>query len=405
MMNKLERFVFCYGGMIVFHNSDVSNENSKNDNSKLLEEKQLFFSLKKILEIIKSNKSNSFENPEDPIKLLFEILTELIKNNFLRYEDITLYKAFLHDLSNIGYLFSKAFSSKIKNNLNEYSNINSKFIYYIPTNPNIINGNKKLKMINHSSNNKIYDDILLIINYNHPGYLYLNKYMEEIYKKNFPNMVYIYPAEIENEKVIPGIIICPESKNGYYSYGCLEKVYQKYPNFKGYFFVNDDLYIKVWELQFYDFSIPWFYQLRQRDINSHWYHYKSCVHLNDMYNNNSEWKRNITNFFGVYKVISGLSDLYYIPQDYIIRFIELGREMLKQKIFLECAVQSIFAIISAPKYHIIFLRALWGNERAKCINVLHDEFKQISIHPIKFSNDNHKEAIRKYNYFINANDF
>ena len=94
----LERFVFCYGGMIVFHNSDVSNENSKNDNSKLLEEKQLFFSLKKILEIIKSNKSNSFENPEDPIKLLFEILTELIKNNFLRHEDITLYKAFLHDL-------------------------------------------------------------------------------------------------------------------------------------------------------------------------------------------------------------------------------------------------------------------------------------------------------------------
>ena len=68
--------------------------------------------------------------------------------------------------------------------------------YYIPTNPNIINGNKKLKMIKHSSNNKIYDDILLIINYNSPGYLYLNKYMEEVYKKNFPNMVYIYPSKL-----------------------------------------------------------------------------------------------------------------------------------------------------------------------------------------------------------------
>ena len=44
-------------------------------------------------------------------------------------------------------------------------------------------------------------------------------------------MVYIYPAELVNEKVIPGIIICPESNNGYYSNGCLEKVYQKYPNF------------------------------------------------------------------------------------------------------------------------------------------------------------------------------
>ena len=39
------------------------------------------------------------------------------------------------------------------------------------------------------------------------------------------------------------------------------------------------------------------------------------------------------------------------------------------------------------------------------INALHDEFKQITIHPIKFSNDAHKEAVRKYNDFINANDF
>jgi len=401
----LERFVFGYGGMIVFHNSDVYNENSKNDNSKLLEEKHLFFSLKKILEIIKSNKYKSFEITENPIELLFEILKQLIKNNFLRNEDITLYKAFLLDLSNIGYLFSKDFSSKIKNNLDEYSNINSKFIYYIPTNPNIINGNKNVKMIKHSSNNKIYDDILLIINYNSPGYLYLNKYMEEIYKKNFPNMVYIYPSKLENEKVIPGIIICPESNNGYYSYECLEKVYQKYPNFNGYFFINDDLYIKVWEFQYYDFSIPWFYIFSQANISSHWYHYKRCVHLNDMFNNNSEWKRNITYFLGIYKVISGFSDLYYIPQSYIRRFIELGKEMIKSKIFLECAVQAIFSIISAPKYHIIYIRSLWGAERKMCINVLHDEFKQISIHPIKFSKDNKKEDVRKYNYFINANDF
>ena len=35
----LERLVFGYGGMIVFHNSDVYNENSKNNNSKLSEEK------------------------------------------------------------------------------------------------------------------------------------------------------------------------------------------------------------------------------------------------------------------------------------------------------------------------------------------------------------------------------
>ena len=102
---------------------------------------------------------------------------------------------------------------------------------------------------------------------------------------------------------------------------------------------------------------------------------------------------------------SAFYNIYYIPQYYISRFIELGREMIKSKIFLECAVQAIFAIISAPKYHIIYLRALWKDERKMCIKVLHNDFKQISIHPIKFSKDNEKKAVRKYNYFINANDF
>ena len=38
-------------------------------------------------------------------------------------------------------------------------------------------------------------------------------------------------------------------------------------------------------------------------------------------------------------------------------------------------------------------------------NVRHDEFQQISIHPIKFSKKEAKISVRKYNFFINANDF
>ena len=79
--------------------------------------------------------------------------------------------------------------------------------------------------------------------------------------------------------------------------------------------------------------------------------------------------------------------------------------MVKSKIFLECAVQAIFSIISAPKYHIIYIRSLWGDDRKMCINVLHDEFKQISIHPIKFSNSDLRDSVDKYISFINAKDY
>ena len=381
----LERFVFGYGGLIVFHNSDIYNENFIFDKSKLLEEKDLLFNLNKILHIIKSSKLYFFENPK---KLLFQIISELIKNKFLRKEEKIMYKDFLFDLSNIG--------------LKEYTNINSEFSYYIPTNPNILKGNNQLKIMKHSSCNKIYNDILLIINYNHPGFLNLNEYIEELYKTYFPNIAYIYPEVLQNEKVSQNIIICPESGGGYYSYGCIEKVYEKNPNYKGYFFTNDDLYIKAWEFQYYDFSAPWFYEFEPGGINKNWFHTPRCVPLHDIYKNNTKWKCKITNFYGSYRIVFGLSDLYYIPHYYIKRFIELEREIIKSKIFLECAVQAAFGIISAPKYHIIYLRALWDEDRKRCINVLHDEFKQISIQPIKFSSDEQKEAVRKYNYFING---
>ena len=41
----------------------------------------------------------------------------------------------------------------------------------------------------------------------------------------------------------------------------------------------------------------------------------------------------------------------------------------------------------------------------KAIKILHKEFQQIFIHPIKFSSDKNKEEVNKYIFFINANDF
>ena len=97
--------------------------------------------------------------------------------------------------------------------------------------------------------------------------------------------------------------------------------------------------------------------------------------------------------------------MYYVPQYYITSFIKLEKEMFDSRIFLECAIDNVFAIISAPKYYAIYSRALWGDDRKNVINVLHDEFQQISIHPIKFSSKELKDVVRKYNFFINANDF
>ena len=76
----IERFAFKYKGTIAFHNTNLYNNKVVN-NSKLLEEKEIYLYSNKILEIIKSNK-NTRKNFK---KLLFEIINELIFSCFNFY--------------------------------------------------------------------------------------------------------------------------------------------------------------------------------------------------------------------------------------------------------------------------------------------------------------------------------
>ena len=396
----LERFVYEFQGTVVFYNTKFFNRNNIIKKFILVEEKQIIFNLNKILDIIKS-KTYSKKRPQ---KLMFSILSELINNNILKKEELEIYKAYLDDLSNIGYNFSKLFTKKRNNKVSNYLNISSELIYHRPTNPIILrNNNISYQIMKHSYNNKVYNDILLIINYNNPGYLKLNEYLEKLYKNNFPNIVYLYPGK--QSKKEPNIIKCKESHQGYYSYRCIEYIYKKYPNYKGYLLTNDDNYLKIWELENLDFSIPWFYIYEPNGYSPAWMFSQNCNKLYDLCDKNVEWKYNLTKYYGKYKIFNGISDLYYIPDKYISQFINLVKKMYHSRIFLECAVHSSFAIISASRYHVFYIKALYDKDRDIAVNILRKDFKQISIHPIKFSNEEFKKGVLLYNYFINANEF
>ena len=359
----IERFVYGFGGTIVYNNTNIFKRNNFFDNNKLFEEKKILMHLDKILEIIKSN--NYKEN--NPKKLLFHILDKLIKKDFLKKEEKLLYKTFFNDLSKIGYKYSIDFCSSINNNYMDYLNISSELIFYIPPNPNILKGYNRFKIFSHSSYDKVYNDVLLIINYNIGGFLKLNEYLEGLYKKNFPNIVYLYPSNIGDKS--SNIIECTESYVGYYSYKCIDKVYKKFPNYKGYLLINDDNYMKVWELENLDFDIPWLYPYEAGGIIRGWCFYGLCYKLFNIAKNNTEWKKNMTNFFGMFNIFNGFADLYYIPNYYVPGFTELLSKMYESRIFLECAVLASFAIISAPKYQLMHIRPLWTKERERALTL------------------------------------
>ena len=131
-------------------------------------------------------------------------------------------------------------------------------------------------------------------------------------------------------------------------------------------------------------------------------HYEKCKQLYGMCDNNLNWKINITKFYGTYAIFNGFSDFFYIPDYFIQNFINLLKKMYESRVFLECAVPTSFAIISGPKYQLVEINAYYGQDRDHILNFLYKDYKQISIHPIKFSNIELQIGVNKYISFINS---
>ena len=254
----LQYFAWRYNGCVVFHSS--KNYRLRNNISKdfiFIEEKNLFYNLDKYLFILNTNiNSNSKMNDIDR---LYNIIENLKNFGFLAEKDLKIYKAYIDDLSNIGYIYSSIFENKLNYGHKKYINSDTEFNSYISYKPyEVLKKNEKIIKIFFHKNTLIkYNNILLIINYNFKGFEYINNYIVKLYENNFPNIVFIVPSETSNSR---NTILCKESMRGYFSYICLEKVFLKYPNYKGYLFINDDDFMKIWELDNLNFNIPWFYE-------------------------------------------------------------------------------------------------------------------------------------------------
>jgi hypothetical protein len=397
----IQYFAWRYEGCVIYHISQnyIKDYNKSYQTKYFEDEKNLFFNLDKFIDVLNKDSIIEFDNPID---LLFKIINDLVQIKLLGKNEINIYKAYLDDLSNVGYSFSFNFKKKIDYNYQNYISEFSKFNFYLPSEliTTINNRNNRfIKIINHYNSINKYSNILLIINYNNYKFEYLNDYISNLYKNFFPNIVFISPRE----NSINGIISCNESYYGYYSYICLEKIYLKYPNFKGYLFINDDSFMKGWELNNLNFDIPWFYLFG--NIRNDWQHYSTCVNIYQLLSINKTWKANLIKFHGSSEILCASSDFYYIPKSLIYQFCQIVKIMYKTRTFLECAVPTAMAIILSKEYQLIYLKGLWGDERGKAIFYLKKDFKQITIHPIKFSNISHQSEVNRYIYFTNAKEY
>ena len=254
--------------------------------------------------------------------------------------------------------------------------------------------------MNHKSSNILFNDILLIINYNYKELIYLNEYLINLYSKYFSHIISITPTNLPENS---SIISCQESTNGRLAYICIKKAYEKYPNFKGYLIVNDDNIMKPWELEGINQDIPWInlFDFERIYVKS----LKEYPFLQETIKKNITLSEKIFKMVGDYKPPKIWNDMLYLPNSLMKKYCDILEQLFNKKIFHELATAFAFGIISLNEYKIINSLLIWGRERNNMINIFKNSFGFSFVHPIKISNINLREKINKYYDFINGEDF
>ena len=293
----MQRYIWGYNGTVLFFFTSSSKKGEFLNNSYFDEEKHLYYKLNDILKILNLNKNNKINNQTI---FLLNIIENLVDYNIIERNDLDMYKAFIQDLSNIGYIFNHKYSTQLNYSFNNFINIKSEIITNTRFQNKILlknNGNpNETKIICHYISKKIYNNILLVT-----SLLYLHKYM-----------IYLY----------------------YYNF------------------------MRIWLLDNYDFNIPWFnkfqisdWKIFLRNPNQLWVHFRNAfTNLNIIISNNLEWKQNITDFIGSYGIPYSFVDNMYFPNSMFNKFIDIAEQMYKRKIFHEMAIPSALGIINLPRY-------------------------------------------------------
>ena len=245
-----------------------------------------------------------------------------------------------------------------------------------------------------------FENILLIINFNHAHYESI-PLLKKIYKPFFNNIIFYGPSKH------PEVVEFHHYK-GYFSYLCIADAMEKYPNQSGYLFLMDDCILHPWFIRELDITKIWYssimFHLKEKGnpINimqgssaTTWVWWatqwglkptiKTFEEIHDHYKHILEMN------WGKSTVVSAFSDLAYIPSKYQNNFIELAKIFGKHRVFLEIALPTIMNCISLKSEWI------WLSGQGTYGKPLLDYNKNaVFNHPIKLSSNTHRAFIDKF---------
>lgn len=258
-----------------------------------------------------------------------------------------------------------------------------------------------------------FKEVLLVVVYNYPFYDSV-PHLVALYKPAFPHLLFCGPPDDTERSDILNVDII----RGFLGYECLGRAIRKYPGYKGYFYISDDVLLKYWNFPNFDRGKIWeSSSIRSNPVNespsTEWYWWASryglenCRRaLGDVANItlkktklNGKYLLNtlLKNSGGILRCFGSRSDVLYIPQKHANAFSILSNTFYKQKVFLEIAVPTISRLLELsenitrlPGYYIPGKRGDPRVSDSRFFWYLYFPHKEYSfIHPFKL----HREEL------------
>lgn len=244
-----------------------------------------------------------------------------------------------------------------------------------------------------------FEDILLVIAFVELLHDSI-PYLEELYRKHFPNIIYCFPVKpTEN---LEHAFLVVEMLHGVTAYECLSTAMRTKPGFTGYLFMRNDLFLNIWSIADFNTSRIWksadqfgnqvmFQQPRGSWI--WWYTpwglkaceqaFKDVIYLNDAYrrsiidNTVQEDSWDVENSLnallwngrGINMCYRCFSSLFYVPNEYASAFEKLSEVFHKNQVYMDIAVPTIIRMLDLIEKAEILpglnLGLLYGEERAQ----------------------------------------
>ena len=185
---------------------------------------------------------------------------------------------------------------------------------------------------------------------------------------------------------------------------CFRRAFNEYPKFKGYLIIDDDNLMKPWEIDDFDFNIPWTNNLNLRRIFIHLFK-NDYIYFDNLIKDNKEWHDNLVKYLGTDSIPQLWVEIVYIPNSLMTKFCDIVEPMYHKNIFLEIAIPMAFSQLGAVKFQLCNSILVGYEKRKYIIEILKKSYGMTFIHPLKFSDQRVQEVNNQYILFINAEDY